>query len=52
MKIVFRGKNRGEARKKSLDYWMNNRKDLEATFKEFILKCTCDPSGRVICYRR
>jgi hypothetical protein len=49
--IVFRGRNRHETRKKALDYWFANRDQFNCKMKDFLQKCSTDPSGRIICYK-
>ena len=52
MKVVFiRGRNRHETRKKALDYWFSHRDQFSCTMKDFLRKCSTDPSGRVIMYK-
>ncbi len=50
-RVVFRGRNRMDARKKALDYWFSNREQFDGSMKDFIRKCSMDPSGRVIMYK-
>ncbi len=52
MKVVFiRGRNRLETRKKALDFWFSHRDQFSCTMKDFLRKCSTDPSGRVIMYK-
>jgi len=49
--IVIRGRNRQEARKKTLDYWFANRDQFDCSMRDFLSKCSTDPKGRVILYK-
>ena len=52
MKIVrIRGRNRIDAKKRALNYYLCNRDALGATMKDFFKRCTIDPSGKTIIYR-
>ena len=53
MKVVrFKGKNRGEVKKRVLDYYFCNREQLEEeSMKDFFKRCVIDPSGRTAIYR-
>jgi len=52
MKVVLiRGRNRHEARKKALDYWFAHRDQYGCSMKDFLKKCSTDPSGRVIRFK-
>lgn len=52
MKVVFiRGRDRDEARKKAVDYWLSHRDQFSCTMQDFLRKCATDPSGRVILYK-
>jgi hypothetical protein len=49
--IYIRGRNRNEARKKVLDYWFTHRDQFNCSMRDFLRKCSTDPSGRVIMYK-
>jgi len=49
--ILIRGRNRQDARKKTLDYWFANREQFNCTMRDFLRKCSTDPTGRVIMYK-
>ena len=52
MKLVYiRARNRHEARKKTLDFWFAHRDQFSCSMKDFLRKCSTDPSGRVIMYK-
>lgn len=52
MKIVkIRGKDRIDAKKRALNYYVSNREQLGGSMKEFLKRCTIDPSGKTIIYR-
>jgi len=49
--LLFRGRNRHETRKKALGYWFAHRDQFNCSMRDFIRKCSTDPSGRVIMYK-
>jgi hypothetical protein len=49
--ILIRGRNRQDARKKTLDYWFAHREQFNCTMRDFIRKCSTDPTGRVVMYK-
>ncbi|MDY0041782.1 MAG: hypothetical protein RBS57_15830 [Desulforhabdus sp.] len=49
--ILIRGRNRQDARKKTLDYWFANREQFNCSMRDFLRKCSTDPTGRVIMYK-
>ncbi|MBW2073019.1 MAG: hypothetical protein JRI89_17460 [Deltaproteobacteria bacterium] len=52
MKIVkIRGKDRIDVKKRALNYYFDNRDILGSSMKEFLRRCTIDPSGKTIIYR-
>lgn len=52
MKVVFiRGRDRHEARRKALGFWLAHRDQFNCSMKDFLRKCATDPSGRVIMYK-
>ena len=52
MKVVLiRGRNRQEARKKALDFWFAHKDQFACTMKDFLRKCSTDPTGKVIMYK-
>jgi len=52
MKVIFiRGRNRQETRKKTLDFWFAHRDQFNCTMKDFLRKCSTDPTGRIVMYR-
>lgn len=50
-RLIIRGRNRQEARRKTLDFWFANRDQFDCSMKDFLRKCSTDPSGRVITYK-
>jgi hypothetical protein len=52
MKIVrIKGKSRIDVKKRALEYYVCNRDVLGESMKEFLKRCTLDPSGKTIIYR-
>lgn len=52
MKVVLiRGRNRMEARKKTLDFWFAHRDQFNCTMQDFLRKCSTDPTGKIIMYK-
>jgi hypothetical protein len=52
MKVVrIKGKNRIDAKKRLLDYYINHRQELGLSMKDFCNHCIIDPIGKKIIYR-
>jgi hypothetical protein len=52
MKVVrIRGRNRIDAKKRALNYYFSNREHLGESMKDFLRRCSIDPSGKVVTYR-
>jgi hypothetical protein len=49
--VRIRGRNRVEAKKRALNFYVSNRELLGGSMKDFFKRCTIDPSGRTIIYR-
>lgn len=49
--ILIRGRNRQDARKKTLDYWFTHRDQFTCTMRDFLRKCSTDPTGRMVLYK-
>ncbi|SHF84401.1 hypothetical protein SAMN02745206_02764 [Desulfacinum infernum DSM 9756] len=49
--VVIKGRNRQDARKKMLSFYFSHRDQFECTMKDFLKRCSVDPSGRVILYK-
>jgi len=49
--IMFKGKNRVDAKKKAFNYWLTNRESFNVSMKEFLGKCTLAPDGKAIFYK-
>ncbi len=49
--VVIRARNRQEARKKVLDFWLSHREQLPGNIRDFLRRCSTDATGRVIMYK-
>jgi len=49
--VLIRGRNRQETRKKALDFWFAHRSHFDCSMKDFLRKCSIDPTGKVIRYK-
>ena len=49
--VVIKGRNRQDARKKMLNFYFSHRDQFDCTMKDFLKRCSVDPSGRVILYK-
>jgi hypothetical protein len=50
--LKFTGRNRLEAKRKALRYWMTHRNVLRESMEDFAKHCTLSPDQKVITYRR
>ena len=50
--LKFTGRNRLDAKRKALRYWMTHRKMLHESMADFAKHCTLSPDQKVITYRR
>lgn len=49
--IMFKGRNRLEAKKKAFNYWLANKDNFNVSMKEFLQRCTMASDGKVIFYK-
>ncbi len=49
--IMIKGRNRQDARKKMLSYYFAHRDQFGCSMKDFLKRCSMDPTGRVILYK-
>jgi hypothetical protein len=52
MKVIrIKGRNRIDAKKRLLDYYMGHRQELGLSMKDFCKHCIIDPIGKNIIFR-